>query len=94
MKNNSMTLAERNAKIKLLEKSGYSRAFISKTFELHPSTISQIVSGTHGYSEKSKVVRRKTQQPTKAKKSKPRTKKQQVTTYSVLWGLFTMTRIK
>lgn len=93
MKNNSMTMAERNAKIRLLEKSGYSRAFISKTFDLHPSTISQIVSGTHGYSEKPKA-KRKTQQPTKAKKSRSRAKKQQVTTYSVLWGLFTMTRIK
>jgi transposase len=89
-----MTLAERNAKIKLLEMSGYSRAFISKTFDLHPSTISQIVSGTHGYSEKPKVARRKTQQPTKTKKSRSRTNKQQVTTYSFLWGLFTMTRVK
>ena len=94
MDNTYKNLDHRNRKIRKLSKMGYDRNYIAEMFELNPSTISQIVSGTHGYSKKSKVARRRTQQPTKTKKSRSRTNKQQVTTYSFLWGLFTMTRIK
>lgn len=100
--NTYRNLDHRNRKIKKLSKMGYDRNYIAEMFDLNPSTISQIVRGSHGYSEKSKASRRKTRKTqTKAKKTqtkttktraKTTTTKKQVTTYSILWGMFTYTK--
>ena len=95
MDNTYKNLDHRNRKIRKLSKMGYDRNYIAEMFDLNPSTISQIVRGSHGYSKKSKVSRRKTNKTqTKAMKTKTKTTttKKQVTTYSILWGMFTYTK--